>query len=287
MCHARVSDKGESRDGGICADGDAATEFDRRDGRGAKSGDFGPSGKRAINIENIWRAEDLSILVIIPHTRTTIFAESAPSIENPAIEEQKRDAVIIPRDGHVVHGGEGQGGGVPYFGVVDGGGVVERSRDEFSSRDEDVAVGEDDAVVEGSSVVHPGEGLDVYEGGRITWDGITFDGEEVCVVGGHGGDTVLAVFIIRGTAHGEDFAGDGIVHDRVAVHGVAVGPSGACGDSAAGAGGGIEVHFLGRTGLEDGSILPGEQPAVVVSAEVLAVVGVGVVGQHGVDFAVI
>ena len=255
------ADQGEGGDGAVGDRGEGAAYVD---GGGGDAGDDGPGGGGAGGGEEVWRGEDLGVEVVVG----AVGAEAATTAEDGGVGQEEGDGVVVAAVDHEGHGLEGLGGGGPEFGREDGVVVVERVGVLLAADDEDGAVGEDDGVGEGAAVGHAGQGLD---GGGIV-DAVQRD--EVDVVGRHG------VLVGCGAAEGQDLAGDGVDHHRVAAHGVGVGGAVSGGfHSSVAAGGGVPVHGHAGAGLEDRAVAPREEPAVVVGA----IDALGVVGEHGCD----
>ena len=162
--------------------------------------------------------------------------------------------MVVSRNGGGSELGERVSGGVEQLGDVLAGVVAERVGVDLATHDKDRAIGEDDAVGESALVVHVPDGL----GGGLA--GGVADCDDVGVRGG------IDVLVGGGAADGKDLAVDGVVHGCVAAHGVAVAGAGASAGLGARAGGAVPVHGFGGAGLEHVTVLPAEEPAVIVGA---------------------
>ncbi len=151
-----------------------------------------------------------------------------------------------------------------------GSGLIEGLREALSSSHEHRAIGENNRVVERTAEVHVRSLDDFGLGADLV------DGDEVGVVEGFAAD------IVEGTTESEDLAV--VKHHSVSTHAISVSSAVAVSSKGCrpGVSGSVPVHPLAGTGLEDRSLLPAEEPAVVVAA-----VSMYVLGEHRGHFRVI
>lgn len=242
---------------------------------GRDGGNLRTRGRRAVCGEEIGRGEDLAVgmvdeLVAVGRVAAHFgdVAEAAAAAEDAAVGQEEADGVVVARDGLGRKRLPRLGRRVEELRVQDAGVVGEDDGAALAAGDEHGAVREHDGVGEAARVGHVGHALDRRRGVGLV------DGDEV------GARRGVRVGVVGGTSRGEDLAG--LVHDKGAAHGGARGiadagvTDGSCACCA------VPVHGFTGPRLEDGALLPGKKPGVVVFAPDALVVG----GEHGRDFGV-
>ena len=238
----------DQRELGHGADGGGGEGGADAQDRGRDLADRGPGREGAGRGVEVGRGEDLGVAVV----GGAGAAEAAAAVEHGGVGEQDGSAVVVARHRGRVHLLEGVGRRVPEFSNIDRGVVGEGYREGLAARDQDLAVGKYHTVSVGAWIGHGGDRLN----GRRRARGA--NGDDVGIGGGGDGR------VLCGPAGGEDLAGHGVVHDSVAAHGISVGATEARWRLAAAASSSVPVHGFARTCLEDRSVLPTEQPAMVV-----------------------
>lgn len=277
---------GSETDEGRALDGRVTLEMDRvakRDS-GVLVGDdwcLWSGGSGAVAVKQVRRREDLGVVVV--HGAVT--AEPTAAVQNRSVREEDGEGVVDADDVVGLQGHEGV-----VVRVVDLGdeldvtlGFVEGFPVDLAAGDEYRAVWEDDRGVEDALVEHAAVGRVTgcaAEAGNADLGLLVglAECDEVGVAGAEGAVVELLA------AEGEDLAGGSVEHDGVTGGGVLVVETTAGGLDAADEGALLvyEVrvepeHVLAGAGVEDGVLLPAEEPGVVVVAQGL-VVGVDVVG---------
>ena len=171
-------------DGTIHRDGDATPQWYLLRRVGAE--DLRSRRGGLVRVEEVRGAEDLGVVVV---GGATDAAQAAAAGEYRAVGEEDGDAVVVSRDAHGSHDGEGVGGRVEEFGVEDGGVIAEERGVVDAPDDEHFAVREDDAVVERTGVVSASDGC--YIGCSV---GST-EGNDMCVGG------CIGIDVTGGTAY--------------------------------------------------------------------------------------
>ena len=109
-----------------------------------------------------------------------VAAETAATVAYRTVEEEEGNGVIVARNSHRSHFGEGAGGRIEEFGGQLGRVVRERNSVELTAGDEHGAVGQDNRIGEGASIRHGIDGFHGGNGGRGAY------GDDVGIGGGVG-----------------------------------------------------------------------------------------------------
>ena len=239
---------GRSRDGSSRVDGT---------GGGV---DDGTSGPRAVIVEKVAGAVNLSIIMV----GGAGTAKTTSCTEDGGICEEKGRGVVVA-------GNRNRGNLVEIAGVnvVDFRGqlgriIRERLAIDLTSNNHNITVGHDHAAGEDTLIPHVVDGLHCHIAAR------TCEGDDVGVGGG------VDVLVAGGTARHQNLPCHGIVHGSNTSHGIAVVVSVSYTCDIPVTERVVPVHLLGWAGLEDVFVLPCEQHTMIVST----VDALRVLGEH-------
>ena len=200
---AGLTDKGEALDGPAGGSGEGGANFE---GIGADAADGWSSGQSTRGGVEVWRCEDLGIVVV----GRAISAQTRASVDDSSIGQEEGNGVVVAGNGGRRKLLEGVGGRVEQLRNILRGIVTEGVGVGLTAHDEHGAVRQNDAVGECSRVSHV---VDLLSACLRAW---VANRDDLSIRSG------IRVLIARRTANNKDLAVDSVIHSSVTAHGVSI-----------------------------------------------------------------